>query len=78
GDRRGHDMSKAAVVDRVIAAIQPQKGAALPRLWSHGSRDRAAQAMPWPLPRADEIGRDTERGAVDHAASVVSIDRRRG
>ncbi|MEL6218889.1 MAG: ATP-binding protein [Pseudomonadota bacterium] len=78
GDRLGLDMSKAAVVDRVIAAIQPQKGTALPRLWSHKSKDRAAEAMPWPLPRADEIGREAEPGAVDRGALVVSIDRGRG
>ena len=55
GERVGWDMSRDAVIARVLAAIEPHPDLGRPRLWTHGANDRAVGAMPWPLPKADEL-----------------------
>lgn len=58
GPRVGWDMARGAVIERLLAAFQPHPDLGLPRLWSLGLADEAVKAMPWPLPKADELGAD--------------------
>lgn len=55
GPKCGWDMTKLAVVERLIAAVQPHPDAGKPRLWALGTKDHAIAVMPWPLPRATEL-----------------------
>lgn len=52
GPKVGWDMAKGAVIDRLLAAIQPHPDLGKPRLWSHGAADSAVRSVPWPLPLA--------------------------
>lgn len=73
GPRLGYDMSREATLARVLAAIHPHPDIGKPRLWSLGEKDGAVRALPWPIPRADEIAAAAPRGAEDHAANVVRL-----
>lgn len=55
GPKLDHDMSKAAVFDRVLASCHPHPEVGKPRLWSHLAADRAVEVMPWPMPRATDL-----------------------
>ena len=52
GPRVGWDMERDATIERVLAAFAPHPDLERPRLWDRRRRDRAVQAMPWPLERA--------------------------
>lgn len=67
------DMRRGAVIDRLIAAIAPHPDLGKPRLWSHGAKDDAVQAMPWPLPRAEEISDDPDVPPATDAGNVVDL-----
>jgi hypothetical protein len=54
----GWDLRREQTIERLLTAIQPHPEFGKPRLWSHGARDAAVQAMPWPLPKAAEIVED--------------------
>lgn len=80
GPKIGSDMRKEAVIDRILAAVHPHPDLGLPKLWSIGSGDQAIAALPWPLPKADEIAADapTAVPAAKHeGAEVVALTRRR-
>lgn len=49
GPRAGWAMDKRAVINRLLAAIEPHPDLGKPRLWSHGVNDAAVAALPWPL-----------------------------
>jgi MoxR-like ATPase len=49
GPKIGSDMSREAVVSRLITTIHPPPDCGKPRLWSLGAKDAAVRAMPWPL-----------------------------
>ncbi|WKL57273.1 ATP-binding protein [Asticcacaulis sp. ZE23SCel15] len=72
GPRIGWDLSKEAVIDRLLSAIQPHPKLGKPRLWSHGTDDIAIRNLPWPLRRAladypnDDAGDDTPATNVTH------------
>ena len=51
-------MGRDAVFGRVLASVQPHADCGLPRLWSHGVEDKALAAIPWPLPRADDVAKE--------------------
>lgn len=55
GPKIGWDMRKEAVINRMVASVSPHPDLGKPRLWSLASKDSAVRAMPWPLPRADEL-----------------------
>lgn len=55
GPRLNWDMRREAVIDKVIAAVQPHPDIGKPELWSLGARHNAVARMPWPLPRADAM-----------------------
>lgn len=71
GPKLGSDMRREAVLARLLETIHPHPTLGKPRLFSHGARDRAVAALPWPLPRADEVS--AESGARGSAENVVSI-----
>ena len=58
GPKVGWDMSRTAVVERLLAAVQPHPDLGKPRLWSHGAGDAAIKQMPWPLPLAADVSDD--------------------
>ncbi len=55
GPKVGWNMQREAVIDRVLAGIQPHPELGKPRLWSFGARDSAIRDLPWPLPRKDDV-----------------------
>lgn len=69
GPKAGWAMDKRAVLERVIATVQPHPDIGKPRLWSLGFEDRAVAAFPWPLERSLDAypvpaAEPAERGAV--------------
>lgn len=75
GPKLKFDMRKGSVIERLIARVQPHPDLGKPRLWSLGPKDDAVKAMPWPLPKADEIAADPE-AAGKPADNVVHIGER--
>lgn len=75
GPKRGWDMRRDAVIERLIAAIQPHPDCGKPRLWTHGAKDHAVRVMEWPLRRAAEL--PTEPAApISTADNVVALNGR--
>jgi SpoVK/Ycf46/Vps4 family AAA+-type ATPase len=58
GPKVGWPMSRAAVMERLLATIQPHPSLGKPRLWSRGADDDAVKALPWPLPLAADLPAD--------------------
>jgi hypothetical protein len=75
------DMSKRAVIGKLLASIQPHPDAGRPRLWSKGAADPAIDRLTWPLRLADDLDPETERPggppASDGGAAVVDLAERR-
>jgi SpoVK/Ycf46/Vps4 family AAA+-type ATPase len=65
------DMRRDAVIGRLLTTIHPHPDLGKPRLWSLGAKDEAVRAMPWPLPRADEIATEAAPLAVNSTADNV-------
>lgn len=74
GPKCGWDMRRDAVVDRLIAAIQPHPDCGKPRLWTHGAKDHAVKIMEWPLRKASEIT-DDPPAAPPERDNVVQLGR---
>jgi hypothetical protein len=55
GPKIGWDMSRAAVVDRIVGSVLPHPTLGKPRLWTLGAGDQAVRKMPWPLPLKSDI-----------------------
>jgi len=55
GPKVGWDMSRTAVIERMLASIQPHPDLGKPRLWSLGTADSAIRGLTWPLSLASEI-----------------------
>lgn len=73
GPKLNQDMSKRAVLGRLVTTIQPHPSLGKPAMWATVSkdhaRDRAIDAMPWPLPQAIDLPSEersvrTEPGAA--------------
>lgn len=75
GPKCGWDMRRDAVVDRLLAAIQPHPDCGKPRLWTHGAKDHAVRSMEWPLRKASEIVAEEPIVPPAAAGNVVSIGR---
>ncbi len=74
GPKCGWDMRRDAVVDRLLAAIQPHPDCGKPRLWAQGAKDHAVRVMEWPLPKASDIANEMEVVPMLSADSnVVSL-----
>jgi hypothetical protein len=71
------DMSKEALIGRLLASVQPHPDLGKPRLWSAGEKDHAVKLLPWPLPKADEVKEEAPIGTVD-AESMGSEAARAG
>jgi SpoVK/Ycf46/Vps4 family AAA+-type ATPase len=72
------DMARDAVLGRVLAAVEPHPDIGRPRLWSMGARDRAAQGLPWPLPRAADLPREDAQPVPAEAESARVVPFRGG
>lgn len=72
GPKVGWNMQREAVVERIIAGIQPHPDLGKPRLWSHGARDQAVRDIPWPLPLAKDVPADAPAAAIE-GETVVSL-----
>jgi MoxR-like ATPase len=76
GPKVGWDMGKGAVVNRIVAAVQPHPDAGKPRLWSQGARDHAVATLPWPLPLAAALNEKRIDDEVEEAPdNVVTLGR---
>lgn len=60
GPKLRFDMRRDALIERLLAAVQPHPDLGKPRLWTLGPKDHAVKAMPWPLPRAADITPEAE------------------
>lgn len=54
GPKIGWDMDKAAVIERLVAAVHPHPDITAPPLWQSRSKAQSVAAMPWPLQREGE------------------------
>lgn len=76
GPQAGWDMSRDAVMSRLIGSVQPHPDLGLPRLWSHGVADLAVRNLPWPLERSMDAYPSDE--ARTDGETVVSFKPKRG
>lgn len=74
GPRLKWDMRKTAVIDRIIAAVQPHPELGKPRLWSHAGKDKSIGAMTWPLPKAAEIAApEPDDDVEENVGNVIKL-----
>lgn len=76
GPKVGWDMRKEAVIERLIAALEPHPDLGRPRLWTLGTKDQAVRGLPWPLPMAADIPAESAPVAETASDKVVSLPRR--
>lgn len=76
GPKVGWNMQREAVIERVIAGIQPHPELGKPRLWSLGSKDQAVRDLPWPLPRSSEIVVEPAAETEESADNVATFPKR--
>ena len=76
GPKVGWDMRKEAVIERLIAALEPHPDLGRPRLWTLGTKDQSIRSMPWPLPLAADIPAEAVPIAQESENKVVSLPRR--
>lgn len=76
GPKVGWNMQREAVIERVIAGIQPHPELGKPRLWSLGSKDQAVRDLPWPPPRKSEIAVEAPADAEDATDNVAPFPKR--
>jgi hypothetical protein len=74
GPRVRWDMSKSAVVDRLLTSIQPAPDCGKPRLWSNGAKDPSILQMPWPL-GTDPIADETPVAVATSDHAVIPLRR---
>jgi SpoVK/Ycf46/Vps4 family AAA+-type ATPase len=68
GTKLGKDMSRDAVIRRVLSMVQPHPDVGKPRLWSQEDRDPAIRALPWPLQKVEEIVEGVETSEAEAEA----------
>lgn len=76
GPKVGWNMQREAVVERVIAAVQPHPDVGKPVLWGHGTKDHGVRALTWPLRFAADIPADPQ-SPTETSANVVPLARER-
>lgn len=76
GPRLNWDMRRSATVDRILAGLQPHKDLGKPRLWAHGSGDRAVQVMPWPVPLQEHVEAASPLPSPERGGNVVQMNER--
>lgn len=77
GPKVGWDMRKEAVIERMIAALEPHPDLGRPRLWTLGIKDQAVRSMPWPLPMTADIPTEATAAVVEAHDTVVAWPGRR-
>lgn len=55
GPKINADMTRDAVIDRLLHSVQPHPDLGKPRLWSLRTADAAVSALPWPLPMQHDL-----------------------
>lgn len=55
GPKLGSDMTREAVIDRILASVHPHPDCGKPELWALGSGAQAVGCLPWPLPLIEEL-----------------------
>jgi len=73
GPKLGYDMAREATIARTLATIHPHPDLGKPRLWSLGEKDVAVRALPWPIPRADELTSIAHVVATESSDNVVRL-----
>lgn len=74
GPKAGWAMGKEAVFERLIASVMPHPEAGKPRLWSHGIKDKALNALPWPLSK--EAPTDVAYLPIEAVETVVPFQKK--
>ena len=69
------NMQREAVIERVLAGIQPHPELGKPRLWSLGTKDQAIRELPWPLALKKDLVEEPAT-ADEPADNVVPIAKR--
>lgn len=64
GPKLKFNMSREAVIGRLLATVKPHPDIGMPRLWSAGEKDPAIKALQWPLQLAKEIVEDATIDAL--------------
>jgi uncharacterized protein (UPF0335 family) len=82
GPKLAHDMRKETVFERLVTTVQPHPTLGKPPMWASAdadrARDRAVQAIPWPLPKASDVVKEPMVAvAVAADANVFSLAGRR-
>ncbi len=77
GPKVGWDMTRGAVIERMLAAIQPHPDLGKPRLWSHGASDAAVRGMSWPLPMACDVAAAPEVQSDPAPSAIIPFQTRR-
>jgi SpoVK/Ycf46/Vps4 family AAA+-type ATPase len=67
------DMSRGAVIERLLASCHPHPDLGKPRLWSHGAKDKAISALPWPLPMAADLTKPPAAAVATPDDGVVVV-----
>jgi len=71
GPMLGWNMQKEAVIERLIAAVEPHPDLPKPRLWSQGAKDHAVRMLAWPLTTEPKGGEPDDREEL--GAKVVQM-----
>lgn len=75
GPKVGWNMQREAVIERVLAGIQPHPELGKPRLWSLATKDQSVRDLPWPLPLKADLVEETAP-AEEAGDNVVPIPKR--
>jgi SpoVK/Ycf46/Vps4 family AAA+-type ATPase len=72
GPKLNSDMRKEPTIERLLVSVSPHPDLGKPRLWSRQAKDDAIKIMPWPLPRAGDVGPDdgSPRPAGDNVIAI--------
>jgi SpoVK/Ycf46/Vps4 family AAA+-type ATPase len=74
GPKAGWEMSRDAVISRVLETVKPHPDLGLPRLWNQGTADRSLPLFPWPL--LQDASSYPPDGTAADGGSVVPLKRR--
>lgn len=69
------DLRREPTIDRLLAAHQPHPDIGKPRLWSMGARDQSVQALPWPIPRAEDVREDAPPSDMPADDKIIALRR---
>jgi SpoVK/Ycf46/Vps4 family AAA+-type ATPase len=75
GPKCDWDMTKDAVVTRLLASVQPHPELGKPRLWSLGAGDPSLKKLPWPLSTERIADRFDEAEGQEVTEKVVPLRR---